>query len=424
VVAGHFSRIGCFFLVVLFVCGPVCGPAGLCAPLSEHSLEVAKGGEGVLEVRASVAAPSWKNAVELPRLRLFLDDEYCQDILLVPAGDLLTYLTVLGRVDKGTHSLRLEQHGCSAVELQSVSLKTYSRTDEAFSVLAHSPFVYLRSDSVTNCTDIPLLMWHEVLRSGGGTRIRYTVLFSNEDGGTPAPALMARWGRTTDIEWIYAVDFDARGGVASERYQGPGHSAPRFRGEKIGHHPLFAMSTTNNMVSPATEGDVRVGLCPLATLPPDKPREAMMNLNPWTFRIMAEELYREGKIESVASASTIAVSDPRNYLYCDVDCTKLGRAEAAVEVVLEDGRSFRSDHGISLGLSSRHGVRRTAVELPPGTNGADVSRVHAVGVSGSDGNKTQSPAIADRVNVQRCFFLDPDYEPTDPVRLPRNPSDD
>jgi hypothetical protein len=277
---------------------------------------------------------------------------------------------------------------------------------------------------VTNCTDIPLLMWHELLRTGGGTRIRYTVLFSNEDGGTPAPALMARWGRTTDIEWIYIVDLDERGDLVSERYQGPGHSAPRFRGKRIGNHPLFAVSTTNNMVSPATEGDVRVGLYPLATLPPDRPREAMMDLNPWTFRIMAEELFREGNIETEPSAATIAVSDPRNYLYCDVDCSKLGRAEAAVEVVLGDGRSFRSDHGMSLGFSSRHGVRRTTVELPPGTGGSDISRVYAIGVPGSDERKAQSSSITDRVKVRKCFFLDSDYGPMEPVRFESALSDD
>jgi len=405
-------------LLLLFVCGLVSSPPGICTSSSEHSLEVAEEGEAVVEVRARVTAPSWRDATELPRLRLFLDDEYRQDVLLVPAGNLFEYQTVLGRVEEGAHSLRLEQHGCSAVDVESVSLKTYSRSDEALAVVAHSPFLYLRPDSVTNCTDIPLLMWHESTRSGGKTRIRYTVLFSNEDGGTPGPALMARWGRTTDIEWVYIVDIDADGNAVSERYQGPGHSAPRFQGEKIGSHPLFAMSTTNNMVSPATDGDVRVGLCPLATLPPGKPREAMMDLNPWTFRVMADELYREGKIEAVASASTMGVSDPRNYLYCDVDCRKLGRGEAAVEVVLDDGSTFRSDHGMSLGLTSRHGARRTTVELPPGTTALSVSCVYVVGASDrTDKRETRSSALGDRVRVQKCFFLSPDHVPMNTVRF-------
>jgi len=386
-------------------------------------LEVAKDGEAVLEVRARVEAPSWKDATELPRLRLFLDGEYRQDVLLVPSGDLFTYQAVLGRVEKGTRSLRVERHGCSAVELESVLLNTISRTDEAYVVLAHSPFVYLRAESVSKCTDVPLLMWHELVRSGVGTRIRYTVLFSNEDGGTPAPALMARWGRTTDIEWIYSVEVDAAGKVVSERYQGPGHSTPQFGGRRIGNHPLFAVSTTNNMVSPATEGDVRVGLCPLDMLPAGKPREVMMDLNPWTFAIMSQELYREGKVEASSSPSTIGVSDPRNYLYCDVDCRKLGRAESAVEVTLKDGRSFRSDHGKSLGLTSRHGFRRTTVELPPDTSGRDILHARAVEVSGSDGQKTEDPAIADRVKLQQCFFLDSDYKPMDPVVLLSVPPD-
>ena len=418
---GHVTRTVCCCLAVLFLRGFVWSLVCLGAPLSELNLEVTQAGDGVLEVRARVAGSSWKNVTEIPRLRVFLDDQYRQDVLLVPAGDSFTYRSVLGPIEKGAHTLRLEQHGCSAVELESVSFRTCSRTDEAFDVIAHSPFVYLRSDSVAKCTDIPLLMWHQSVRSDGTRRVRYTVLFSNEDGGTPAPMLMARWGRTTDIEWIYTVNVDAEGNVVSARYQGPGHGSPRFRGKKVGTHPLLAVSTTNNMVSPATEGEVRVGLYPLETLPAGEPRETMMNLNPWTFRIMADELYREGKVEAVASASTMQVSDPRNYLYCDVDCRKLGRAEAAIEVVLKDGRTVRSDQGTSVGLTSRHGVRRTTVELPPGTSGSSISQAYAVVVTGSDGQEVPARAIADRVKIQRCFLLGPDYRPMPPIELPSTP---
>ena len=101
-------------LLLLFVCGLVSSRPGICASSSEHSLEVTKEGEAVVEVSARVAAPSWRNATELARLRLFLDDEYRQDVLLVPAGNLFKYQTVVGRVEEGAHLLRLEQHGCSA----------------------------------------------------------------------------------------------------------------------------------------------------------------------------------------------------------------------------------------------------------------------------------------------------------------------
>jgi hypothetical protein len=38
--------------------------------------------------------------------------------------------------------------------------------------------------------------------------LQYSIIWSNEDGGTNTPQLMARWGRSTDIEWIYRVEVD------------------------------------------------------------------------------------------------------------------------------------------------------------------------------------------------------------------------
>jgi hypothetical protein len=410
-------RVARCCLVLIAAGGCVCNLSHAGALSVEIRCEAATSGEGVVEVTARIAGPSWQEATELSRLRVFLDDQYRQDVLLVPAGELFTYRSVLGWVEKGDHSLRLEQYGCSGTEVDSVSLKTYPRNDAAFGVLAHSPFLYLRADSVAQCSDIPLLMWHELERRRGGIRVRYTVLFSNEDGGTPAPALMARWGRTTDIEWIYVVDIDDQGKATSERYQSAGHGAPRFDGDKVGNHPLLGVRTTNNMVGPAAEGEVRVGLYPLDTLPADEPRERMMDLNPWTFRIMGEELEREGKVESPPSATTLHVSDPRNYLYCDLDCRRLGGAEAGVEVVLDDGRTFRSDHGMSVGATSRHGFRRVAVELPADTSPSSISRVNAAIVTESPVQGSRPGASADDLTLKRWFLLGPDWNPRTPVQL-------
>jgi hypothetical protein len=47
------------------------------------------------------------------------------------------------------------------------------------------------------------------------------------------PALMARWGRTTDIEWIYRVTLGADGRPVSEVYQAPNHAMLPFTGVKI-----------------------------------------------------------------------------------------------------------------------------------------------------------------------------------------------
>ena len=53
-------------------------------------------------------------------------------------------------------------------------------------------------------------MYAEDTRVDGTGVLRYSVIFSNEDGGTATPALLARWGRTTDIEMAYEEEW--RGG--------------------------------------------------------------------------------------------------------------------------------------------------------------------------------------------------------------------
>ena len=53
------------------------------------------------------------------------------------------------------------------------------------------------------------------------------MIFTNEDGGTPTDRLMATWGRTTDIEYIYSVEVDRAGEIVAEDYQGPEHEVLR-----------------------------------------------------------------------------------------------------------------------------------------------------------------------------------------------------
>ena len=77
----------------------------------------------------------------------------------------------------------------------------------------------------------------------------YTVIFTHEDGGTPTDRLMARWGRSTDIEYVYGIRRSGSGSAAVEEYQGSKHEILPFRGTREGRHPLLWVVTDNNMVS-------------------------------------------------------------------------------------------------------------------------------------------------------------------------------
>src|SRR5438093_1509493 len=110
------------------------------------------------------------------------------------------------------------------------------------------------------CTDLPLVAWYEIVPTPRGRQFRYSVIFSNEDGGTATDRLMATWGRTTDIEFVYGVEVGGDGRILAEQFQGPGHEVPPFKGRHEARHPLLGVSTDNNMVSES--GPTRVRYAP------------------------------------------------------------------------------------------------------------------------------------------------------------------
>src|SRR2546427_12047242 len=93
-------------------------------------------------------------------------------------------------------------------------------------------------------------MYYEILRSGGtDLTVRYTVIFTNEDGGTQTVALMARWGRGTDIEWAYEVHV-RDGKIIAERYQGVSHETKAFTGSRAaGQRALLSRASGDNKFS-------------------------------------------------------------------------------------------------------------------------------------------------------------------------------
>ena len=87
-----------------------------------------------------------------------------------------------------------------------------------------------RPNTVGRFSDVPVFAWYEREPTARGVRYRYSVIFTNEDGGTPADRLMATWGRTTDIEYLYSVEIDATADIVAEDYQGPDHEMLRVQG--------------------------------------------------------------------------------------------------------------------------------------------------------------------------------------------------
>src|SRR5205085_3038211 len=144
-----------------------------------------------------------------------------------------------------------------------VDFNAIGEHDRRYEAVAHAPILYARPNTIGRFTDVPLLMWYESSATARGRQHRYSVIFSNEDGGTATDRLMATWGRTTDIEFVYGIEVDATGRVLAEEFQGPGHEVPAFKGRHEARHPLLWVSTDNNMVSESGTTAVRYSLAPV-----------------------------------------------------------------------------------------------------------------------------------------------------------------
>ncbi len=420
-----------------------------------------KGGEALLDLTASAPGTDWgKAGSESAVVTVTLDGKYNQDVVLFAGEQSFTYQLALGTVSPGRHTVEVAFNkekspaGATGAQIHSLSTQVVSAKDPAALAYQYSPILYGRDlpeipgQYENNYTDVPLIMYHTTSTdpASGNTTIEYTVIWSNEDGGTNTPALMARWGRSTDIEWIYRVTLDPQNKIVSEFYQAPNHATLPFTGAKEGNHPLLQTSTSNNnltqVTDPAISSGYRFFMDPSQTLPDNRAREVVMDENPWSYQIMAKELVREGKIEANPKPSTPEVSDQRNYLYIEIDKdTTYATPPApgtwvgtAVAVKLEgDHRWYTSNHDIPDWSIQRDIPAATTVELPPGTTANDIEAIKVFAVPVDSNPNDTMPAPSDYTihftDVNRAFFLDSNYLPGssfidwsgDVVLTPQNP---
>jgi hypothetical protein len=391
-------------------------------------------GEVFLDVTVSATRVSWSKQKNTSAVvSAFVDGRYATDIVIMSSGPVRREFA-LGRLAAGHHTLRLHfadkrsRSRAGVARLQHIGFKTVAPGSPAYAAARNAPVLYGRDVAETggrfqnNHTDTPLVAWHQVLPTGkpGHSLIEYSVMWSNEDGGTgviPA-ALMAQWGRTTDIEWVYRVEVDAHGRriPGTGVFQSADHGSRRFRGRYDGTHPLLETCTTNNNVCDTRVDDpMRFALSTRGVLPASQPREHEMDIHPWTYQVMAREMVREHKIEKPSRPSTVAMGDQRNYLYVAVTHDTVPAAAAAgvglaVDVRLKGRpKPYSSDHGAvpSLFTINRDGPAATSVELPAGTKRSDIASISVRRVPVGTDNGASLTVTA----LDRAFFLGRLYLP-------------
>ena len=374
-----------------------------------------------VEIEARSPGASWaREGAEAAALSVSVDGVYNQDLLLWAGEELFPYRLMLGRLAKGKHTVSVSLNiprsaaGARRAEVKALHeiLLTASRTtgitEEDRLALMRSPILFARANTIDHFTDIPLLMYYEILPQADNDKIiRYTVIFTNEDGGTQTAALLARWGRGTDIEWVY--EFRVRDKkIVEEKYQGVRHETKFFTGSRTGgSHPLLAVASDNNNFSDMACSNVRFAPLPIHARLETATRESVMDLYPQTYRVMTEELMREHRI-SPTPGDINTIADPREYFYIEASSDQQGAALGFDVKVAGQAKPFATDMGDGRLRIDRSGNFRTAVRLPAGVSPAMVESVTARCHASS---QLAAERGCKRLKLLRVLMLDQSYVP-------------
>jgi len=354
-------------------------------PLASTSIVMAKSGDAVVTITLDDSQFPAATALDIA-----VDGEVNTTVLVFGKIGHPAYTTLLHSLSPGRHEITaLRSPFWSWPATAPAPALTASVAPESV-VVSRAPALWLRADTIGTSTDLPLVLYAEDLRVNGTGVLRYSYIFSNEDGGTATPALLARWGRTTDIEMAYEEEWKD-GQITASRYQAPDHHVLAYAGSRQADHPSLLDATLNNVFLDRGRSSVRVTMVPLLVHLQSATRESVMDMNAWIYRRMANELAEEGK--------AAVYGDVREYLYVDA---RLTLSETAVAAVARgaDGTWRTSDRGIKDLAVDRNGWVRIAI--PNSKNATEIGFVCY----------PTKPSIGRcRVEISRVLSLDDSYKP-------------
>jgi hypothetical protein len=329
-------------------------------------------------------------ALAVSAFAVHVDGTPSHEVLIVPGSGRTSYDTLIGPLSSAEHTVEVKpssawpQH--SAVRLIGTAVRTVTAADPEYKLLRLAPAIVLRSDTTGTSNDMPALLYVE----DSGDALKFTTVFTNEDGGTETAALFARWGRACDIEETYVVRLDGDGRAIADTFQGPEHKITPFNGTRIGAHPVLTVATRNNMFLDGGAAGVIIRPVPVVVEPDAGTRESILDDRPWLQRLTARELAAEKK-----------PFDPRDFVYLEARVQLGDDAAAAAWVEEPGGERVSSDRGDERLRVTRDGWVRVAVPL------ARDASVEAAGWSCLPRKGRSGPC---QIEPGRIFRLSDDFE--------------
>jgi hypothetical protein len=363
------------------------------------SVTTGDGDHVVLDISIDDKAPPELAAVAALAIRI--DGRDAEHVLLTPGSPRRTYDALLGPLRAGAHTITIDRSPLwpwpKNFDVAKIESRVVSSKSSDGLLLAYAPTIGVRADTIGTASDVPLLVYAEDDRRDGKGWIRYSAIISHEDGGTATPALMARWGRTTDIELMYEVELDGDR-LVRDRFQGPDHEIRGFAGTREGAHPALLLATLNNMFIDRGRSLASVRPVPRMVNLEGRTRESVMDDNAWIYPVMARELVAEKRIGT-------EIEDPREFLYVEAGLT-LENAAASVRVASAASAQHDSTRGRPDLAVNRNGWVRIAVHAP-----GPMARLQWECRAAPNAPATAAPRC--QIEWKRAFRLKQDYSPGD-----------
>ncbi len=372
------------------VAGNLTSPGAITGPgvtLARDAVPVpSQSGVALLQLVLAAPGTSWAStAATAVVVNVGVDNGPIQQIVLFAGSRPFTYAAEFGDLSTGTQrvtltvSSALSTTGKQEPEVRVIAerLSIVAPSNPEYWPMQFAPIVYGRPDTASS--DTPLLTYAQVTMLAGGVRhIENTTIWSKEDAGTSfVPWLeWGEWGRMTDITETTQLDVSANGVVSDAMYDSCGCAANypvnrtspleaevKFAGLSYGTHMIVRNASGNDYQSDTGTSAFRIEQPPIPGPAPGMDRDSVMDLNPWTYRVSAQELSR-WYADATTSPFSPEIGDSRQYAILDLNMAASGTDAVGVAIQLKGSPTwYSSEFGGDFALYSG-GVGRTVVKLP------------------------------------------------------------
>lgn len=364
------------------------------------------GTEMVAHLELSAPGTDWEvKGREAVLADVEVDGSVQQQLMLYAGARRHKYSVFLGDLAGTNHTVRVREGNRRAWR--------YAGAGGACSS-AFAPVLFEMKNAIGMFTDIPLITYVEKLTENGQQILQYTVIFSNEDGGTSTRSLMARWGRTTDIEYVYRAYLKPGGTLDKAIIQSRGHKDIEFNG------PFWCPSDADAGDRQQHGGRRR-------------PERGTLSARAVSGRFVEgvaggrhgrEPDYVAGDDFGVGTGKQAAAvwrgaggrpSRIRGTTSTSQAHVQPGKAAIAFVVLHKNGQYYYSHKGRTCDSIERSGWVRSTIELPPGTTAGDLKSINPLCVYWP---KSPSDVSCGPTEIKSLFFLTRDKLPRSPFQLP------